>query len=516
MCGIAGVFLTSRESPGQRLSIMLDTIRHRGYSNQEVHSEDQWAIGANRLQIVDRDNGRQPFFSNDGNICAVLNGEIYNYRELRQELELLGCRFSTLVDTEVIAHGYRQWGDALFDRLDGMFAIIVHDNTDNSYRAARDPLGVKPLYRAVTPEGCFMASEIKALLHLNAEIEELPPGHYVEHRSLIKPFATLPAVQASDNLSDNARRLQQLLSQSVRKRVDTDLHVAVFLSGGIDSSAVMYEAVRHHPEVTGFTIGLDEASDVLAAKRLCSESDYRLKHIRVMEQELIALITETIWTIESFEPNHIRGGVLSYILSREASRGGFRVALCGEGADELFGGYREFALSLARGESADTIQGLMSQFIAELYKTQLKRVDRTSMRFTLEMREPFLDKLIVSFASSIPFAHKLAMRSDGGIANKSVLREAYRGLLPDWLVAREKDVLSLGAGFGSNGPEGMFYLHGQDMVSEDEFTDLRARYPAYMLRNREEAYYFKIFHRLFGDQSIARQRPTVNATPAGV
>lgn len=516
MCGVAGVFLRETGQTAEQLFPLLDAIKHRGYSCQESASGSKWAIGANRLEIVDRPNGRQPFYSQDGSIAIVFNGEIYNYKALRDQLIAQGYQFRTNTDTEVIAHGFHLWRAGLFDRLDGMFAIIVHDSTDGSYCAARDPLGVKPLYYAITATGVFMASEIKALLHLGSEIKEVPPGHIMREPEHFAPYVTWPEVEVSNSLADNAVKLRSLFSEAICKRVDTDLPVAVLLSAGIDSSAVIYEAVRRHKNVVGFTIGNDEGSDVIAAKRLCSELGSNHQHIRVSEQELLAVIPEVIWTIESFEPNHIRGGCLSYVLSREVARAGYRIALCGEGADELFGGYREFGLALTRGETPGAVGATMDRFVAELYKTQLKRVDRTGMRFTLEVREPFLDKAIISFAKRLPVDHKVVLFSDGQVVDKRVLREAYRGRLPNWVVDRTKAVLSLGAGFGSNGQEGMFYLNGQSRISETEFESLRAEHPEFNLQNREEAYYFKIFQSKFGELGLAKQRPVVNATPAGI
>lgn len=515
MCGIAGVFVYESGLPAEQLFLLLDAIRHRGFSCQESDSGANWAIGANRLEIVDRSNGRQPFRSQDGSISVVLNGEIYNYKALRDQLLSKGYLFRTDTDTEVLAHGYHCWREGLFDRLDGMFAIIVHDSGDGGYCAVRDPIGVKPLYFSRTEAGVFLASEIKALLHLNSEIREVPPGHFMREPESFTSYLTRPKLDVSDNLKVNAATLRTLFSEAIRKRVDTDLPVAVFLSAGIDSAAVIYEAARHHRDVVGFSIGNDDGTDVIAAKRMCSELGLRLRHIRVSEQELLAAIPEVIWTIESFEPNHIRGGCLSYVLSREVARAGYRIALCGEGADELFGGYREFGLALARGESPDVVGATIDRFLAELYKTQLKRVDRTGMRFTLEVREPFLDKAIISFSKRLPMDHKVVLLPNGSVVDKRVLREAYRGVLPDWVVDRTKTVLSLGAGFGSNGQEGIFFCFGQEMVSEGEFESLRIAYPEYKLKNREESYYFKIFRRMFGELALAKQRPMVNATPAG-
>lgn len=498
---------------------LLAKIAHRGTSLAEIGGCDRWAIGANRLPIVGRDHGRQPLRSPDGSVHVVFNGEIYNYRELRRNLEQQGYPFNLDTDTEVISHGYHCWGSDLFEKLDGMFAIIIYDQREGAHVVARDPMGVKPLYYLENDNGAFYASEIKALLTQPGEITAIPPGHFQHSVRGLHPYSrqrTSETPQRHGSLKSHADEFRTMFQAAVRKRVETDLPVAVFLSGGIDSSAVMYEVAKAHPNVVGFSIGSEDGPDVVAARRLCADLDLKHHHIPVTAQTLLGSIPDVIWTIESFEPNHIRGGTLSYILSREVARAGYKIALCGEGADELFGGYAEVGSALTSGLPKAAIEAIMARFVNELHRTQLQRVDRTSMRFALEVREPFLDQQIIAFADSLPLDHKIALKGRGRVMNKRVLREAYRDVLPDWLVDRSKAVLSLGAGFGSNGPEGMFYHHAHEMVSQEEFLALRNDHPEFDLSNREEGYYFRIFKERFGALSLARNRPLVNATLAEV
>jgi asparagine synthase (glutamine-hydrolysing) len=517
MCGIAGVLLTHSAGADAVLKSLLESVQHRGYSRYETAFTGHWGLGAHRLEIVDPANGRQPFSSNDGAITAVLNGEIYNHHSLRRELQQLGCKFRSETDSEVIAHGYRSWGDALFARLDGMFAILLYDARNCTLIGVRDPLGVKPLYVVSNADGDFFGSEIKSLLSLRGTITEVGPGEIRLSGGHTKSYAeSRPTdIRPTETLADNAEILRELMRASITKRLDTPLPVAVFLSGGIDSAAVMYEAVRAHPNVTAFSIGLEDSSDVLSATRLCNELGLRHEHIAVTWRDLLEAIPDVIWTIESFEPNHVRGGTLSYVLSRAVARAGYRIALCGEGADELFGGYAEVGSAIRQREPPLLIETMLTRFVAELHRTQLQRIDRTSMRFTLEMREPFLDKQVVSFARSLPLDHKAALLADGTLENKRVLRAAYRDRLPDWVVNRSKTVLSQGAGFGSNGPEGPFFEHALAEMSEQGFEAIRRARPAFGLRNREEAYYFETFREKFGPLLLAAHRPLVNASAAG-
>lgn len=443
MCGIAGIFnsLSSAATLEKEIQFMLCTMQHRGYSKFETSNGPGWQLGANRLEIVDRENGHQPKYSSDRSIAVVFNGEIYNFKELKQELIKNGYVFDSDTDTEVIANGYHYWKNHLFDLLDGMFAILIWDDNSDTFVAARDPMGVKPLYYTKDSGKFFFASEVKALLDKSIDIRVFPPGYYVIGNNEPVRYYKNKILTLNSSLKENACVLRGLIRRAVEKRIKTNLPVAVFLSGGVDSSIIAYEAFRQHPDVTAFSIGDFNAEDVLLSKKLCECLRIPFIHIPTSSEELLSLIPEVIWALESFEPNHIRGGTLSYVLSREVAKRGYRIALCGEGADELFGGYREFGIALAQGETEKNISQLFDRFIAELHKTQLQRVDRTSMRFTLEVREPLLDKHILDFAQSLPLNQKISFSNDSTYQNKIVLRESYRGLLPDWIIDREKVVL---------------------------------------------------------------------------
>ncbi len=512
MCGIAGIFHGDSQYLGSELRVILEHIQHRGYSPFELEEGHGWALGANRLEIVDKENGRQPFFSEDRKVSVVFNGEIYNYIKLKEELIREGCSFISNTDTEVLAHGYAHWGLSLFERLDGVFSILIHDAEKSAFVAARDPVGVKPLYYIQHEKKVSFASEIKALLHLGDDMQEVKPGYYMNGLSEVKRYDYRHSIKVSSGLRANADTFRDLFSNAVRKRVQTDLPIAIFLSGGIDSGAVLYEALNHHPDVTAFSIGKHDAEDVIAARSLCDVLKVKFVHIPATDEELLAIIPDVVRTIESFEPNHTRGGTLSYLLSKEVAKQGYRVALCGEGADELFGGYYEFALALLDKMPHDKFKGLFDRFLGELYKTQLQRVDRTSMRHTLEVRVPYLDKRILDFSHALPLDQKIKAIQQREIADKRVLREAYRNILPDWLVDREKAVLSLGAGFGSNGPEGVFFENGLNMVTENQLQEMQKRFPDFKLSTSEEAYYFSLFIKTFGEIDLVKSRPMVNST----
>ena len=312
-------------------------------------------------------------------------------------------------------------------------------------------------------------------------IHELGPGQrltWKEGKITIQKYFDLYEIKEAQRdieFRDATKKLKRLVSEAVKMRVDIDLPVAVLL-GGIDSAVVLSQAIKYHSDITAFTIGRDDqAEDVRFARRLCNDLNVPLKVVHASEEEALSLIPDVVRCIESFEPNHIRGGVLSYILSREVHKAGFRVALCGEGADELFGGYSEYGYHYMN-HGYSNLRSMLFRFVSELYKTQLKRVDRTSMAFTLEVRVPFLDVSVATFSLSLPVNFMIIGQAQR-ILGKYILREAFRDELPDYALNQEKRVLSDGAGFGTNDDEGPFYEYALSKVGEEEFREIAQSYP---------------------------------------
>lgn len=508
MCGIAGAFATSPDADGQWLSgkarTMLSRISHRGYTSDTGFScENRFALGCARLPIVDASHGAQPIESENGRFTVVLNGEIYNYRQLRENY-LCGTKLKTNSDTEVLANLLEKCGiEQSLPLLEGMFAFIAFDHVENKFLMARDLIGIKPLYYAECIHGLLAASELKAFDSDAGAIMELLPRHYYDSEK--------GELSWEPSSHESGATLRQLISDSVREQVQTKLPVAVLLSGGIDSSVICYEANQYHSDVTAFAIGKPDSSDMIAAQRLCRDMGFKFEAIVIGENEPLQAITDTVHSIESFEPNHIRAGALSYLISKHISSKGYRVSLCGEGADELFAGYPDFVALLQRtGNDYQALERVLESFVDGLYLTQLKRVDRTGMRFALEVRPPFLCTQIIQRAEAIP-AHEKITIENGAYITKKPLREAYRGILPDYIVDRIKSVFSEGAGYDTNGHHGPFWDYTKQLISADEVVDLQNRYPQYRLTTHEEVYYFKIYLKYFNVDQIKPQRLSMSA-----
>jgi asparagine synthase (glutamine-hydrolysing) len=444
MCGIAAIIepgavteaAQATHDRERQLVGMLDKIRHRGDPDcfGELWAGTGAAIGANRLAIVDRPNARQPQANGEGSARVVFNGELYNYLELRSDLERLGRGFRTTSDTEVLVHAYLEWGPAFVDRLDGMFAFVLFDQRQRAVLAARDHIGIKPLYYAVQAGVHYFASEQKSLFGLAAEIHDLAPGTYLWQGTAVRYFDIDRMPPPPRSQDEAVATFRDLFESAVRKQVQTDLPVAVMFSGGIDSAAVLHVARRHHPSVTAITVGFAGAADIRVARRYCA--DFGVPHV-VAELDgaaLIGRIPDVVYGSELFEAVDVADACFGDFAYRQAKQHGFKVMLCGEGSDEVLAGYDLF-------RTCENPEELMRYRVGNLYRTDLQRVDRSSMLNSIETRVPFMDRPLLEFSYALPMQLKLR---DG--VEKWILREAFKGDLPPYIAERPKARMPDGSG----------------------------------------------------------------------
>ena len=384
MCGIAGIFdFGGEELIAERdMRRMLGTLRHRGPDEFGIYLDRQVALGSARLSIIDLSSGQQPISNEDGSLWIVFNGEIFNYVELRPELEALGHRFSTESDTEVLLHMYEEFGPACLERLNGQFAFAVWNSRDETLFLARDRLGVRPLFYTVSGQRLIFGSAIKTLLsqrQVRAEIDpgvldqvfsfwaplsphtvfrailEIPPGHYLVARQgqvTIKSYWQLDFPDAGPDshrrhlkldTDDYLEELSELLIDAIRIRLRADVQVGAYLSGGLDSSliaALVRSVTENH--LRTFSIAFSDAR--------YDESVYQTQMARFLGTEhQVAYVThadigrvfpEVVWHAET--PVMRTAPAPMFLLSKLVRESGFKVVLTGEGADELLAGYDIF------------------------------------------------------------------------------------------------------------------------------------------------------------------------------
>ena len=374
MCGIVGVVDAVRPVEPDLVSRMCRAIRHRGPDDEGMYltpatSAVHAALGARRLSIIDVAGGHQPVGNEDGTVWVVQNGEIYNFVELRAELEGRGHRFKTRSDTEVIVHAYEEFGDDCIGRLDGMFALAVWDERRQRLLLARDRLGKKPLVYAARPGRLTFGSEISAVLldpapsrdldpdaldlyltylaipaplTIHRGIRKLPPGHtltFERGEVVLRPYWTLPyEPKLACSESEAAERLVDLLRTAVRRRLVSEVPLGSFLSGGVDSSVVtaLMATLTDRPVKT-FSIGFEEPryNELPAARRVADR--FGCEHHEFVVKPRAADILPTL--VEHFGEPYADSSALPTFYLSQLTRQHVTVALSGDGGDELFAGY---------------------------------------------------------------------------------------------------------------------------------------------------------------------------------
>jgi len=536
MCGILGQLCCQAPIDRVCFTAMLKTLTHRGPDGEGCYyfPEGTGALGHRRLSIIDlSENGMQPMTNEDGSIWITFNGEIYNYRELRELLQTKGHRFMSQSDTEVIIHGYEQWGIRCLDRLRGMFAFGIWDAGERQLVLARDPFGIKPLYYYQDPDRFIFASELKAIVEhpqvprsidiaalcdfffhryipaphtIWRGICKLPPASLLVYRDGVSTVSRYwaPAAACVERTEEQAlEELDDLLAQSIKMHLVSDVPLGLLLSGGVDSSTIAYYMHREGKKATAFAAGFeveDEWYNELPDARLVADRFSMELHEEMVKPDVWEILPRLVWFYD--EPFGDGSMFPSYLVSRLA-RKYMKVALGGEGGDELFAGYNRYfdvpasaqadswlgrvgtALGVAPrvketvqyqqgmhpfldGESlralfhddlhpgirhhqewfldqhdqprvAEPKRWQMLDLLTILPEQYLTKVDRASMAHSLEVRVPFLDKPLVEAVMRLP----VEVYAPGGGQKKYLLRKLMRGKLPERTVSKKKRGFSI-------------------------------------------------------------------------
>ena len=446
MCGIASI--VSKTDNETTIEWMLDIMKHRGRDCTSIltakHNDRNVYLGHNRLSINDvSSKGNQPMVYN--NLSLIVNGEIWNYKELRKEYETRGYEFFSNSDSEIILYLYVE--DEL-KRLDGMFSFVIHD--DNKLIVSRDWVGKIPSYISMGSD-IYIASELKSFpksIRHNAQ--------FVPRNSLITINLDNDMVDVQDNYYFNfssevtqvksheevGKKTYELLDNAVRKRLLSDVPIATINSGGIDSTVITYLASQYIDNITSYTINFDEDSEDLKMARLLSErNNINLVEVKVpQDDELIKQrFIECIETIEYPLTVQVEVGILCSFMAEQISKDGFKVVFSGEGSDEAYGSYGMLRMFSKKPDWSDIRKALFNkQFYGNLL-----RGNNIFMKYgTIEMRTPFFDTEFLNYTTNLPNDY-----TSNGSMWKYPLVNAFKNKLPDEILYQAKRAFQKGTNF---------------------------------------------------------------------
>ncbi|MBA3374986.1 MAG: asparagine synthase (glutamine-hydrolyzing) [Actinobacteria bacterium] len=495
VCGIAGFVAARSAAPPEasRLRSAIEALAHRGPNDSGLFESDAVALGSTRLSIIDLEGGAQPMTSEDGSVVVVYNGEIWNYRALRAELADCGHRLETNSDTEVLVHGYEEWGSDLVDHLDGMFAFAVWDSRRERLLLARDRLGKKPVYVRLTERGLAFGSDARSVFlvtgdrpeiakenvaeylfqrylvspsTLFAGVERLPPAHLAVYDRVELRTSRYWQIDAPEEPAElDPSDLRGLLQAATARRLMSDVPIGVLLSGGVDSTAVL--ALAHEAgagPLATFTVGFDDAVYDERPRARLAASHFSTEHheLVVDMQDFLRTWPRLAWYRD--DPIAEASEIPLLLLSEFAGRH-VRVALSGDGGDEVFGGYPKYradALLRRGGLAAElAIHGALK--LLSMRRTH-RRLGRAAD--TLSIREPLarwvswfrtmepaaLNRLLAPEALDGPVVERLASRLAemlgpyGGVdAGRRMLLGDFFTYLPDNMLLRSDKVLMGGS-----------------------------------------------------------------------
>ncbi len=492
MCSIMG--FCGSDADYEVFKKCLERTASRGPDDSRIVDTGSGLLGFNRLAIMGLSpEGMQPF-ELDGSYC-VCNGEIYGFKKQRDELVKLGYSFKSGSDCEILLPLYFEYGVGMFEKLDAEFALIIYDGKSGEYIAARDPIGIRPLYYGYLPSGeIAFASEPKCLVGLCGHILPFPPGHYYKGGKFFRyrDIAKVDKV-CGDDLETVCTKIREKLIAGVEKRLVSDAKVGFLLSGGLDSSLVCAIAAKKSDKpIRTFAIGMDkDAIDLKYAKQAAEYIGSEHTEVFMTKEQVIASLEEVIKILGTFDITTVRASMGMYLLCKWIHENtDIRVILTGEISDELFGyKYTDFA------PSAEAFQEEAVKRIRELHMYDVLRADRCISANSLEARVPFGDLGFVSYVMSVDPCKKLNTYGKG----KYLLRHAFEGdYLPDEILWREKAAFSDAVGHSMVDD---LKEYAEKFYTDKEFETLKSKYTHAAPFTKESLLYREIFEKYYPGQA---------------
>ncbi|HEY3384193.1 MAG TPA: asparagine synthase B [Vicinamibacterales bacterium] len=526
MCGILTILNIdgTRSNPAElrrQALVMAKKLRHRGPDWSGIYSDEHAVLAHERLSIVDVEHGAQPLIDRlEGTVLSV-NGEIYNHKALQRGLRR-PHDFQTLSDCEVILYLYDELPPKEFlNRMNGIFAFVIHDPKRRTFLIARDPIGVVPLYVGWDRrENFYAASEMKALVGHCERIQEFPPGHYYLGHEAEKGFQRYyepawaePGVYPTTPYDPVI--LREALEASVHRQLMCDVPYGVLISGGVDSSIIAAIAARFSqrrieeddkalawwPRLHSFAVGLEGAPDLAPARTVAEHIGAVHHEIQFTVQEGLDALSDVIYHLETFDITTIRAATPMYLMMRKIRAMGIKMILSGEGADEVFGGYLYFH----KAPNGHELHDETVRKIQKLHLYDCLRANKASCAWGVEARVPYLDREFLDVAMSLDPDVKIPRNAPHPRPiEKYPLRKAFEGYVPHEVLWRQKEQFSDGVGYS--------WINSLKATAEGEVTDgmmrgVNERFPTKTPETKEAYLYRQIFELHFPSASAVNCVP---------
>ena len=501
MCGIFAILKFQNQKYIRKIAIAQSKkMKHRGpdWSGYKISNNNIFCH--ERLSIIDVFHGAQPIVSQDGKIILAVNGEIYNYKELRQQFN--PNTFTTDSDCEVLIQLYQKYGTHFLDNVKilGMYAFILYDSEKDIFIIGRDHLGIIPLYMGYgKSQQVYISSEMKSLVDLTDNIFVFPPGQFCVNGSnfytFYQPFWKTQMVSVPLNLTE----LNSVLTNAVKSHLIADVDVGLLISGGLDSSLIASIAQKNSDkQLKSFCIGLEGSPDIAAAEKVAKYIGTNHYSFYYTIQEGIDALEDVIYHIESCDVTTVRASTPMYLLARRIRALGIKCVLTGEVSDEISGSYAYFKYAPDKKEFYDeTVRK-----VNDLYRYDLLRANKSMMAWSIETRVPFGDRDVVDYIMNLNPEFK--MWNDNRM-EKHYLRRAFeKDYLPEDMLWRKKEQFSDGVGY--NWVDSL-KAYADDHVTDEQFNNASTTFPVSTPQSKEAYLYREIFDKYFPHKSCIQTLP---------
>lgn len=491
MCSIIGL---SKCDDFEKIKKSFEKSNSRGPDGTSYYNANSALLGFKRLAIMGLNEfGMQPFSYDDK--VLVCNGEIYGFRDIKIELLKKGYSFKSDSDCEILLPLFKEFGFEMFSKFDAEFALIIYDKKEDKIIAARDPLGIRPLYygKSKSNDTYIFASEPKILVDLVEDIFPFPPGYYFDGEKFIQYSFITDVESKHTRMRDVEKNIHSLLVEGVRKRLDSDAPIGFLLSGGLDSSLVCSIATKILKKpIETFAIGMEkDAIDLKYAKEVADYLKTSHHEVIITRDDVISSLEEVVYNLATYDITTIRASVGMYLLCKYIHENtDIKVLLTGEISDELFGyKYTDYA------PNPEEFQKESKKRIDEIHMYDVLRADRCISSNSLEARVPFGDLAFVKYVMEIDTKIKMNRYNKG----KYLLRKAFEGdYLPKDILYREKAAFSDAVGHSLVEDIKEF---AEDYYTDEEFEINRKKYTFAQPFTKESLMYREIFEKYYPGQA---------------